>query len=221
MNNFSIDKNRRILVIDDNRAIHEDFRKILAGGKTSIPADFDETEAALFGKTSAAIKPDGFEVDSAYQGQEALEMVRSAIREGRPYALAFVDVRMPPGWDGIETIAHLWKEDPDLQAVICTAYTDYSWDAMVATLGQSDRLLILKKPFDEVEVCQLACALSTKWDMTRQARLKLREVEQLVEARTQDIAKAHKELSELNKKLTAAQATAEAPAAPSPPSRPT
>ena len=66
--------------------------------------------------------------------------------------MAFIDVRMPPGWDGIETTGRIWEVDPEIQVVICTAFSDYSPDEMLAKLGRSDRLLILKKPFDNVEV---------------------------------------------------------------------
>jgi diguanylate cyclase (GGDEF)-like protein/PAS domain S-box-containing protein len=158
--------NRRILVIDDNRAIHEDFRKILAGDDRARE-DLDAEEAFLFDrKSERAVR---FEIDSAYQGQEGLERLKRAIAAGCPYAVAFVDIRMPPGWDGIETIAQLWKADPTLQVVICTAYSDYSWNEMRGKLGSSDGLLILKKPFDNIEVIQLAHALTQKWTVTRQA----------------------------------------------------
>ena len=80
--------------------------------------------------------------------------------------MAFIDVRMPPGWDGIETTAKIWEIDPELQVVICTAYSDYSWDQMIARIGQSDRLVILKKPFDNIEVMPLANALTEKWRLS-------------------------------------------------------
>jgi len=86
--------------------------------------------------------------------------------------MAFVDIRMPPGLDGVETIERLWQEDPALQIVLCTAYSDYSWAEVLARLDVRDRLLILKKPFDAVEVYQLASTLTMKWEMTRQAALK-------------------------------------------------
>src|SRR5205823_1258580 len=108
--------NRRVLIIDDNEAIHEDFRKILSGDSAS--AAVDEAEARLFG----APQPNrlaAFEIDSAFQGQQGLERVRQATAAAQPYALAFVDVRMPPGWDGVETTAQLWQADPDLHIVIC------------------------------------------------------------------------------------------------------
>ncbi|MBN2560066.1 MAG: response regulator [Phycisphaerae bacterium] len=189
-------KNRRILVIDDNRAIHDDFRKILAGGPADATADFDQAQAALFGETPAAEERTGFEMDSAYQGQEGLERVRGAVQEGRPYALAFVDVRMPPGWDGIETITRLWEEDSDLQVVVCTAYSDYAWDEMVAKLGRSDRLLILKKPFDNIEVFQFASALTEKWNLARQAHKRLEDLEQAVQQRTRELEDQTRELED-------------------------
>ena len=121
-------KNRRIIVIDDNRSIHDDFRKILTGGGTV--AKSDAMEEALFGERDVSRNTVDFEVDSAYQGRDGFEMVQRARAEGRPYAMAFMDVRMPPGWDGIETTERVWEIDPDLQIVICTAYSDYSWDQM-------------------------------------------------------------------------------------------
>ncbi len=135
-----------------------------------------------------------FEVDSALQGEEGLEMVSRSIQEGRPYAMAFVDVRMPPGWDGIETIGHLWKVDPDLLVVICTAYSDYDWRDMAQQLGSMHRWQILKKPFDNVEVRQLAASLTEKWDLSKRANLKLDELQQMVEERTRDIQRVQQQL---------------------------
>ena len=133
------------------------------------------------------IERHGFRIDSAYQGQEAFEMVKKAVAEGDPYALAFVDVRMPPGWDGIETLENIWHAAPELQAVICTAYSDYSWDEMTRRLGQTDNLLILKKPFETVEVLQMAHALSQKWVLGRQAKLRLDDLDRMVRQRTAEL----------------------------------
>lgn len=157
----------RILVVDDNTTIHDDFRKILAPAGNGGASELDDLERTLFGAPEETSELPAFAIDAAGQGEEALAMVQRARATGMPYALAFVDVRMPPGWDGIETIEHLWKADPALQAVICTAYSDYSWEDMVRRLGCTDRLLILKKPFDTIEVRQLAVALTTKWELAR------------------------------------------------------
>src|SRR6266568_2090892 len=173
-------RNRRILLVDDTPAIHGDFRKILAD--TVNGTALDEDEAALFGAPTRA-KPVCFEPDSAYQGAEAIDKVRAALLADRPYAMAFVDIRMPPGLDGVETIERLWQEDPALQIVLCTAYSDYSWAEVLARLDVRDRLLILKKPFDAVEVYQLASTLTMKWEMTRQAALKMSGLEQLLAER--------------------------------------
>jgi PAS domain S-box-containing protein len=188
-------RNRRILVIDDNPAIHEDFRKILAG-----PADSGEFEAIsdeLFGADTTKANFAGFDLESSYQGQEGLERVKRAVAAARPYALAFVDVRMPPGWDGVETTTKLWEVYPDLQVVICTAYSDYAWEDMIAKVGQSDRLLILKKPFDNVEVLQLANALTEKWRLLQYAKLKIDGLEQAIAARTQQLRKSEERFRKL------------------------
>ena len=114
-------------------------------------------------------------------------MVQHALAAGRPYAMAFMDVRMPPGWDGIETTARIWEIDPEMQIVLCTAFSDYSWDQMSAKLGQSDRLVILKKPFDNVEALQLATALTEKWNLARQVKFQLANLEKLVDDRTREL----------------------------------
>jgi len=193
---------RRILMVDDNPAIHQDFRKILGAGLPTADALAD-SEAALFGGADDASGRPTFEMDSASQGQEALELILSSLKENRPYAMAFLDMRMPPGWDGIETAARIWEHDPDLQIVLCTAYSDYSWDDMRERLGCSDRLVILKKPFDNVEVLQLADALTEKWRLARQAKARVADLEQRVEAQTCDLQKAGSRIVQLERSLRA------------------
>jgi len=190
------ERNRRILVVDDNAAIHEDFRKVLCG---SGAGELDAFEALLFGEAAQIPVRNRFEIESAYQGQTGLEKVRSAIQASRPYAMAFVDVRMPPGWDGVETAARLWECAPDLQVVICTAFSDYSWDEMLARLPYPDQVLILKKPFDNVEVLQLATALTEKWHLVQIAKARVGDLERSVAART---AQLEAEIAE--RKLTEA-----------------
>lgn len=165
----------RILIIDDNTVIHDDFRKILM--KSAKPVDdLQDMRSALFGPATQTLTTIAFEIDCASQGKEGLEMTQQAQSAGRPYALAFVDSRMPPGWDGIETISHLWKVCPELQIVLCTAYTDYSWQQIQSILGNSDSLLLLKKPFDNMEVLQLAHALTRKWELNREIQGRLNQL---------------------------------------------
>jgi two-component system sensor histidine kinase/response regulator len=167
--------NRRILVVDDNEAIRTDYRKILGAVGAPRTDGLSDLESDLFGEEAASpesgVEP--YEISSASQGPEALAMVESAVAESRPFAAVFMDVRMPPGWDGIETIERLWQVDADLQAVVCTAYSDYTWSETIARLGNTDRLLILKKPFDSIEVCQMASALVEKWNLLQRERKSL------------------------------------------------
>jgi diguanylate cyclase (GGDEF)-like protein/PAS domain S-box-containing protein len=176
--------NRRILVIDDNRSIHEDFKKILAERNNADA--IDAAAAAIF--QSEAPRADtiapAFDLDFASQGQEGHAKVVESVGKEQRFALAFVDMRMPPGWDGMQTIEKLWEADPHLQIVICSAYSDYSWTDILQRFGVSDRLLILKKPFDTAEVCQLACALTEKWHLARYAHLKLNQLKSMVEEQT-------------------------------------
>ncbi|MDB5325567.1 MAG: diguanylate cyclase, partial [Phycisphaerales bacterium] len=176
-------KQYRVLVIDDNPAIHEDFRKVLTGAAQA--ADVTDMESHLFGDASQDDAPT-FEIDTAVQGQEGLSKLKASILEKRPYAMVFCDMRMPPGWDGVQTLRELWKESPSLQAAICTAYSDYSPQQITAELGTRSKMVIVRKPFDAVEVRQLAAMVCEKWDMTRR-RVAL---EQEIEARTADLKRA-------------------------------
>jgi len=205
--------NRRILLIDDNEDIHRDFRKILVADSSAEEAGLRDAEDALFGDEAAEAAPADvptveFQLESALQGQEALERVRAATAAGEPFALAFVDMRMPPGWDGVETIRRLWDVAPDLQVVICTAFADYTWSEMVARLGRTDRLLILKKPFDAIEVSQLALAMTEKWNAERRAREELEAVLR-AEAEARSYASS---LETVNQALELAKTSAEAAA---------
>ncbi len=186
--------NRRILIIDDNELIHEDFKKVLCSDDTQKAA-LAKATSALFGNTEPVPHRVSFELFSAFQGKEACELIRDALSKKRRFAVAFLDVRMPPGWDGAETLEHIWKDDPDLQIVLCTAYSDYSWTQIIERFGTTDKLLILKKPFDNVEVLQLACALTEKWRLTQTARMKVEELEAMVDVRTCELLQA-KDLAE-------------------------
>lgn len=177
----------RIIVIDDNPDIHDDFIKILT---TKAATDLDNLSNKLFGKKTEDLSLPMFEITTAYQGQEGILLVEQAVKKNQPYSLAFVDIRMPPGLDGIETIKQLWEIDKDLQVVICTAYSDYSWEEMVEGLGKTDNLLILKKPFDHIAVRQLACALTKKWELLRSARNYTTALKEQVDDRTESLQKS-------------------------------
>lgn len=187
--------NRRILVIDDNPDIHADFRKILAAPSRRDSA-MDAAEAHLFGRTDPVRPEAAFVLDDAPSGQDGLRMAIQARAESRPYALAFVDMRMPPGWDGLETITRLWTADPELQMVICTAYSDYSWQDIFTRVGASDRLLILKKPFDVVEVLQIAHTMTEKWSLACEVGRQVDRLEHAVQERTRSLSETNLRLVE-------------------------
>lgn len=181
----------RILIVDDNAAIHLDFRKLLS---TNDEGDLTQAELDLFGETTAALPGSTaatqYQIDSAYQGEEALALVEKAMEEGCPYRMAFVDIRMPPGWDGIDTIGRLWKVDPQLEVVICSAYSDYSWRQIVNRLGRTDQFLVLRKPFDAIEVRQLALSLTAK-SALRDVQLRhMEKLARVVNERTRAISAA-------------------------------
>ncbi len=184
----------RILVIDDNPAIHKDYRKILAADDD---AQISAAEAALFDGLEPGKARPTFHMDSAMQGKDGVERAREALAAGQPYSVAFVDMRMPPGWDGLETIEHLWQVDPEIQVVICSAYADYDWLELLARLGHSDKLIVIKKPFEPIEILQCASALSRKWQNARALRSHVESLELVVTDRTKGLEAANRQLRHL------------------------
>ena len=188
----------RVLLIDDNAAIHGDFRKVLnADTQDGTQEVLAQLEADLFDEEKTVSARPNFDVDSAYQGKEGVAMVRAALERGQPYAMAFVDMRMPPGWDGLQTIEELWRVDSDVQVVICSAHTDYDWSEVVERLNHSDKLLVLRKPAEPIEVLQCATALTRKWHNERLVRDQMQELEQVISVRTRGLEAATRQLRHL------------------------
>lgn len=180
-------ENRRILIVDDNQIIHEDIKSCLIEDKSNNSQLLNELESKILGESSAESKVDiEFTIDSALQGKEALTMIENALKNGTPYAMCFMDVRMPPGMDGIETIEKAWKIQPDLEVVICTAFSDYSWDQVIERLGFSDKLLFLKKPFESVAIKQFALTLTQKWNVRQKTNQLLQNMHRIIKKKSKE-----------------------------------
>jgi len=180
----------RILVADDHPAIHQDFAKILAPvseERQALDLLLDEVLAPE-PRPVVPVNLPTYELEFATQGREAVAKAVAGAAAGRPFSLVFMDVRMPPGWDGIETIRQLWAELPDTEVVICTAFSDYSWEQILEELGGSDQLQFLRKPFDVVSVKQMSLALCRKWRLAREQRRYTARLESEVAERTRDLS---------------------------------
>lgn len=190
-------RNNRILIVDDNEAIHEDFNKILTPSNDAASAEVDQLAGSLFDEETAEGPSLEFETAHAMQGQDALEQVLVSLKQDKPFALAFVDVRMPPGWNGIETVERIWQHDHEIEIVLCTAYSDFSWEEIAGRLTQPERLLILRKPFDPLEVRQLAYGLTSKWFLRRQAACRMQDLEIMVEERVRELEALRAKLDQI------------------------
>lgn len=183
----------RILIIDDVAEIHANIRSIFE----LRPSDkLEELTKDLFGATKAPHpyrdRLESLVIDSAYQGEEGYEMVKAARAEGRPYSVALVDMRMPPGWDGLETIKKIREIEADTEIIICSAYSDYSWHEIAAELGANDKYLFLSKPFELTEMKQMVMNLSEKFSLHEKHREAL-EVLKKANAAAESSAQAKQE----------------------------
>jgi CheY-like chemotaxis protein len=148
----------RILIVDDNPAIHRDFEKVLNGNQRN--ADLDNLERDLFGPAPSTARKRAYALDFAKNGHEAAVLAQRAVQEGKPYTMAFVDMRMP-GLDGIEVVTHLFQIQPNLQVAICSAYMDYSWQEVLQRV-QRPGLRLLRKPWMGAEVMAIVHELCTR-----------------------------------------------------------
>jgi CheY-like chemotaxis protein len=177
----------RILIVDDEEEVRQAYCSILKPQYQTD--DIDEMAASLFDEQgsmaesddiSAFFEDDGaemiveeelqtgtYEIELASQGAEAVEKIREAIQEKKPYSLMFLDIRMPPGIDGVQAAREIRELDPEVEIVIMTAYSDYSYEEIVETVGNPDRLLYFHKPFKSSQILQLASSLTQQWYLER------------------------------------------------------
>jgi signal transduction histidine kinase len=176
----------RALVIDGDPDVHDFFKGLL----TSVRPAGPEGEKNREGTEELTDFPT-FEVDSVFRGEQGLAMIADSLEAGRPYSMVFTNMRLSPGWDGIETVSRVWKQCFELQIIICSEHKDYAWHEIIHRFGHSGRLLILTKPLDATEVRQVAYSLAEKWDLARQARSHLERLQRLVGERTAKLEKAN------------------------------
>jgi CheY-like chemotaxis protein len=161
-------KNKRILIVDDTEDIHEAIKCALECNSKVTNIKFNSIISDLFDSDKNSddeiMELPEYILDSAFQGEEAVEMVQKSFNDGNPYAVVFMDVRMPPGIDGIEALRRIWEIDREIEAIICTAYSDYNLTNLSKKLGYTHQLLLLKKPFEVEEIQQLALAQTIKWN---------------------------------------------------------
>ncbi|MGD8563472.1 MAG: LuxR C-terminal-related transcriptional regulator [Desulfarculaceae bacterium] len=196
--NSSVLEKIRILVLDDEDDTLNAFSKILAPdhSPTSNRAQMDKLEAKLFPQEGSRRFPEGYDLTLCRQAEEALAAVSRAQEENRPFAVAFLDVRLPPGPDGVWAAERIRRLDPWVQLVIVTAYSDVHPEDIALRVPPPERLLYLQKPFHQMEIQHFAAALSAKWrteKLLEQARL---DLENQVEQRTKDLDQLNRRLQE-------------------------
>jgi CheY-like chemotaxis protein len=175
--------NRSILVVDDNPDIHVLMERMLvpkAVHDAEMVRGLHALESRLFdaestGDHSELLHELRFSIDSAHSGKDGIALVQA---NPTRYFLAFVDMRMPPGIDGIQTIKGIWSIAPDIYTVICTAYSDYSWDEIASELGCAPNLLILRKPFEAIEVRQIATTIARMYDSLSAVKASINRLEE-------------------------------------------
>ncbi len=204
------DPNPRILIVDDEEAILAMFRDSLAPRTASGMDDsFIRLEESLFSETGGrknkkpALPP--FDLSFCRQAEEAVELVGEACRDRRPFAVVFLDIRLPPGESGAWAARRIRRIDPAVNLVIVTAFDDIDPAALTAEAGPADKILYLQKPVTPWEIRQAAAALSEKWRQeirlaaaNRRLEEAGRRLEEEVARRTAELEKRSKEAEEAN-----------------------
>ncbi len=186
-----------ILVADDDPQVLASYRLALGDSSASPAADRDflALQAELYGDAAPA-QTTTFDLALCRQGEEAVQAVRAAQAEGRPFVAAFLDVRMPPGPDGVVVAETLRGLDPDIQIVIATAYTDVHPRDIARRVPPADKLFYIQKPFHAQEIQQFAVALGARWHAERGLAQAHRVLEDRVAQRTAELLKANEALTQ-------------------------
>jgi len=158
-------ENFRILAVDDEDAILEQYHRVLAASKemSRDQNEFSSLESRLFCTQTSKSPMTDFDLTSCCQGDQAVEKVDQAIRQQNPFAVVFLDMRMPPGPDGLWTAEQIRRIDKNIQIVIVTAFSDVDPLEITERIGPLDKLLYVQKPFHPQEMRQFAISLGAKW----------------------------------------------------------
>jgi PAS domain S-box-containing protein len=174
----------RILVADDDSSVLDLFQQILSRVKTysKVQLKTRRSNGKFSCKNTLNLSSPSFDVVTCLQAGEAVDAVKDSLECGQPFSTAFIDVRMPPGPDGVWAAEHIRKLDPDIEIVIMTGYTDIHPEVIARRVPPAHKMLYIQKPFQSHEIFQFAFALSMKW----RAEYELHEVHKELEVRVEE-----------------------------------
>ncbi len=162
---------KRLLIVDDEPAMHDSYARCFAVQRGAAENALDAMAAELFGDDAPAADAaadDSFDLTHCHQGLDAVAAVEAALAAGTPYAVAFIDVRMPPGIDGRETARRIRALDPEINLCIVTGFSDFSPIEISKVAGPADKIFYIAKPFEVAEIVQTATALAHRWQVDRE-----------------------------------------------------
>lgn len=190
---IEIEEKSCVLVIDPDPTLRNHLDAIFNGDPVaSLRADTDNLTYLIHGCDSA---------------KDATNILQRGLDNGMPYHLVFVSSGLPDG-DGLTLISTLWHLDADLHAVLCNDAPNLNWQQIVDTLGESDQLLILQKPFSDLEIRQTVHAMMRKWQLGKQSQQVMAFMEQQINLRTLAIEEANKNLLQAEKLAAVGQLAA-------------
>lgn len=193
----------RILAIDDEQNILDSYRDVLCpkGDHGELESEMNNLRAKLFKKSAPSFSHTSFDLVTCNQADEALETLERAVKENNPFAMAFVDIRMPLGHDGMFVAKHIRSMDPHINIMIVTAFSDVAHMDIAYQVPPADKLFYMQKPLHSQEIRQFAMALSAKWQAEIQFQKLQAELETRIKKRTVDLAEANDELRNLSAHL--------------------
>lgn len=161
--------NRRILVVDDEPAIGEGIRRILASQSKSAAPRSSRSLGVASNQETRDLSLKEFDVVVVTTPQQALDAVNQSLRDHKPFSMGFFDVVLNADIDGIQLVKQVLTLDPRMFAVFVTAYQDRTVDTIGSFLGEEncEKWDYINKPFTEGEILQKARSISSLWDLHR------------------------------------------------------
>lgn len=193
----------RILVVDDEPDVLDAYRQVLKRILLSPPDELEALTTELFADKSAERSKGATiaAIDFCRQGEDAVRQIEDKLREGNSYPVAFVDIRMPPGIDGLETAKRLRHAHPNINIVIVTGYSDHTPEHIAEQVGRVDGLFYLVKPFHPDELLQLAVTLIHRWQTEKLAAEEIASMLSKLESATKEVEKKEEKAQQLERRI--------------------
>jgi CheY-like chemotaxis protein len=145
----------KVLVADDDEHILDCYREAFGDDdQTSQTQALKALAIELFDTTNDLEEQPKFQIVACNQGDDAIKVAETARKDGEPFDVVILDVRMPPGIDGVEAGSQIRKLDPDVEIIFVTGYSDVPFEELQRRVPPPMHLHYFNKPLSFTQLAE-------------------------------------------------------------------